>query len=60
MRRTLDREAVVARREKAAAQREKVMIEQELAIEERTKAALDLTNHAKAMLKLIEEQRATL
>jgi hypothetical protein len=55
MRRTLDREAAVARWEKAAAQRERVMIERELAMEERTKAALDLTNHVKATLKLIEE-----
>lgn len=32
MRRTLDREATVARQEKAATQREKVMIERELAM----------------------------
>jgi hypothetical protein len=56
MRRTLDREAAVARREKAAAQREKVMIERELAMEEMLKAAHDKVNHAKAALKLIEEQ----
>jgi hypothetical protein len=37
-----------------------MVIEQELAMEERTKVALDLTKHAKATLRLIEEQRAAL
>jgi chromosome segregation ATPase len=60
LQRVLEREAAAARREKAAARREKVVIEWELVMEERTKAALDLTNHAKAALKLIEEQRAAL
>jgi hypothetical protein len=53
MRRAHDREA-------AAARREKVVIERELMMEERSKAARDLTNHAKAALKLIEEQHADL
>jgi hypothetical protein len=60
MHRTLDQEVAVARREKAATQREKVAIEWELTMEERSKAAHDMVNHAKATLKLIEEQHADL
>jgi hypothetical protein len=58
--RTLEREAAVARREKAAVQREKVAIERKLMMEERSKAAHDMVEHTKAVLKLIEEQRADL
>jgi hypothetical protein len=60
MRRTLNREAAIARQEKAAAQWEKVLIKRELMMEERSKATRDMVNHAKAALKLIEEQRADL
>jgi hypothetical protein len=60
LQRALEREAAAARREKAAAWWEKVVIERELVMEERTKATLDLTNHTKAALKLIEEQCAAL
>jgi hypothetical protein len=37
-----------------------MVIKWELAMEERSKVALELTNHAKAALKLIEEQHAAL
>jgi hypothetical protein len=60
MRRTLDREAAVAQRERAVVQREKVAIERELVMEEWVKATRDVINHAKAAVKLIEEQRANL
>jgi hypothetical protein len=43
-----------------AVRREARLIEQELAMEERSRVALELTNHAKAALKLIEEQHAAL
>jgi hypothetical protein len=60
IRRTLDREAVVAQRERAVVQREKLVIERELVMEERSKAARDVINHAKATMGLIEEQQANL
>jgi hypothetical protein len=50
----------VARWEKAVVQRERLAIERELAMEERSKASHDMVNHAKAALKLIEEQQADL
>jgi hypothetical protein len=37
-----------------------VAIERELTMEERSKAAHNMVNHAKAALKLIEEQQADL
>jgi hypothetical protein len=43
-----------------AIRQEAMVIERELAMEERSRVTLELTNHAKAALKLIEEQRAAL
>jgi hypothetical protein len=60
LQRVLEREAAAARREKAVVRRENMVIEWELAMEKRTKIALELTNHAKAALQLIKEQRAAL
>jgi DNA repair ATPase RecN len=51
---------VVARRERAAVRKEAELIERELGMEERSRVALERTNHAKAALKLIEEQHAAL
>jgi chromosome segregation ATPase len=56
----LQQEAVTAQWERVAVRREAMVIERELAMEERSRVALELTNHAKAALKLIEEQCAAL
>jgi hypothetical protein len=51
----LEREAAATQRERAAVRWEAMVIERELAMEERSRVALELTNHAKVALKLIEE-----
>jgi hypothetical protein len=55
LQKVLEREAAAAQRERAAVRWEAMVIERELAMEERSRVALELTNHAKAALKLIEE-----
>jgi hypothetical protein len=51
---------VAAQRERAAVRREAKAIERELAAEEKSRVALELTNQAKAVMKLTEEQHAAL
>jgi hypothetical protein len=51
---------VAALRERAAVRRETKAVERELVAEERSRVAFELTNQAKAAMKLTEEQRAAL
>jgi hypothetical protein len=60
LQKVLEREATAAQLERADVRQEAKAVERELAAEEWSTVALELTNMAKAAMKLIEEQRAAL
>jgi hypothetical protein len=55
LQKVLEREAAAAQRERAAVRWEAKVVEWELAAEERSRVALELTNQAKAVMKLTKE-----